>query len=107
MDSDPTMVVVLLAQDAALARCNAEMFERLRAFITIAVSRNVQREIANKDSRASKLRIWVLSDLARTGAWLRVLFRGLDGFVHIPNVVPRELVLAARTVPCSVVFGLN
>ncbi|CAE7227719.1 ATG26, partial [Symbiodinium sp. KB8] len=37
-------------EDAALARCNAEMFERLR----------------------------------------------LDGFVHIPNVVPRELVLAAR-----------
>ncbi|CAE7703756.1 unnamed protein product [Symbiodinium sp. CCMP2456] len=37
-------------EDAALARCNADMFERLR----------------------------------------------LDGFVHIPNVVPRELVLAAR-----------
>ena len=86
------------------------MFERLRAFITIAVSRNVQREIGclqGEDSRASKLRIWGLSDLARTGAWLRVLFRGLDGFVHIPNVVPRELVLAARTVPCFAVFGLN
>ena len=48
-----------------------------------------------------------LSDLTRTGVGLRVLFRGLDGFVHIPNVVPRELVLAARTMPCFIVFGLS
>ena len=57
-------------------------------------------EDARRSLRLLPTKMGGLSDLTRTGVGLRVLFRGLDGFVHIPNVVPRELVLAARTMPC-------